>query len=86
MGTYFRRKFFLKVSSFKRVPGHLVNFLKLNKSQSCYHIETSQLICPTNQVTGFYMMATLAFNELKESFDVIKARISESRSSNAQEV
>ena len=26
--------------------------------------ETSQLICRANQLTGFYMMATLAFNEL----------------------
>ena len=34
------------------------------KRQSCHHIETSQLICPTNQLTGFYLMATLAFNEL----------------------
>ena len=31
---------------------------------SCHHIETSQLICRANQLTGFYMMATLAFNEL----------------------
>ena len=29
-----------------------------------YHIETSQLICSANQLAGFYMMATLAFNEL----------------------
>ena len=28
------------------------------------HIETSQLICYANQLTGFYMMATLAFNGL----------------------
>ena len=27
-------------------------------------METSQLICSANQMTGFYMMATLAFNEL----------------------
>ena len=32
--------------------------------QSCYHIETSQLICSANQLTGFHMIATLAFNEL----------------------
>ena len=30
----------------------------------CDHIETSQLICRANELTGFYMMATLAFNEL----------------------
>ena len=29
-----------------------------------HHIETSQLICTANQLTGFYMMATLEFNEL----------------------
>ena len=27
-------------------------------------METIQLICRANQLTGFYMMATLAFNEL----------------------
>ena len=30
------------------------------------HIKTSQLICKANQLTGFYMRATLAFNGLKE--------------------
>ena len=29
------------------------------------HIETSQLICTADQLTGFYMRATLAFNALK---------------------
>ena len=28
------------------------------------HIETSQLICEANQLTGLYIMATLVFNEL----------------------
>ena len=37
---------------------------ELIKRQSCHHIETSQLICFANQLTRFYMMATLAFNEL----------------------
>ena len=36
----------------------------LFQKQSCHHIETSRLICSANQLTGFYMMATLAFNEL----------------------
>ena len=36
------------------------------RRQSCYHIETSQLICKANQLTGFYMMETLAFDELIE--------------------
>ena len=42
------------------------NCNKLIKRQSCHHIETSQLI-----IDWFYMMATLAFNELiqmKNSF------------------
>ena len=37
------------------------------KCQCCPHIETSQLICTANQLTGFYMRATLAFNELISS-------------------
>ena len=36
----------------------VIRLSELIKRQSCDHIETSQL-------TGFYMMATLAFNELK---------------------
>ena len=35
------------------------------KCQCCPHIETSQLICCANQLTGFYMWATLTFTELK---------------------
>ena len=38
--------------------------LKPIKCQCCPHIETSQLICKANQLTGFYMRATLAFNGL----------------------
>ena len=34
------------------------------KYQSCTHIRTSQLICYANQLTGFYMGVTLAFNGL----------------------
>ena len=34
------------------------------KRQSCHHTETSQLICIVNQLTGFYMITTLASNEL----------------------
>ena len=33
----------------------------------CPHIETSQLIWTANQLTGFCMWATLAFNGLKFS-------------------
>ena len=32
------------------------------------HIETSQLICCANQLTGFYMRATLALNGLTIAF------------------
>ena len=35
------------------------------KCQCCPHIETSQLICTANQLTGFYLKATLALNGLK---------------------
>ena len=34
------------------------------KGQSCHHIETNQLTCCANQLTGVYMMATLVFNGL----------------------
>ena len=34
------------------------------KCQCGPHIETSQLFCCANQLTGFYMRATLAFNGL----------------------
>ena len=37
---------------------------QLKKCQNWHHIETSQLICSPNQLTVFYMMATLAFIEL----------------------
>ena len=34
----------------------------------CYpHIETSQLICIVNQLTGFFMRETLALNGLNKS-------------------
>ena len=45
-------------SSLLLVIDHLI------KSQSCHHIETSQLICYANQLTGLYMIATLTFNAL----------------------
>ena len=42
----------------------LGNFKEIPKCQCCPHIETSQLICFANQLTGFYMRATPAFNGL----------------------
>ena len=41
---------------------------QLIKRQSCHHIEISQLIGRANQLTGLYMIATLAFNELKITY------------------
>lgn len=34
------------------------------KHQSCNHIEISQLVCRGNQLTGFFKIGTLTFNEL----------------------
>ena len=42
----------------------LLLFLQLTKRQYCHQIEPSQLICTANQLTGFYMIASLVFNEL----------------------
>ena len=38
------------------------------KCDCCPHIKTSQLISRANQLTGFYMRATLAFNGLNSTF------------------
>ena len=42
----------------------LLNPLRPIKCQCCPHIEASQLICCANQLTGFYIRATVAFNGL----------------------
>ena len=36
----------------------------------CSPIETSQLICTANYLTGFYMRATQAINGLKEKYGI----------------
>ena len=36
--------------------------LSFNLPFMLHHIETSRLICTANELTGFYMMATLALN------------------------
>ena len=41
------------------------NFNPLNASVA---LETSQLICAVNQLTGFFMRITLGFNRLTELF------------------
>ena len=44
---------------------HSHSFHEPIKCQCCPHIETSQLICWANQLTGFYKRTTLALNGLK---------------------
>ena len=51
-----------------RILGASVLVFKLIKQKSCHHIESSQLICKTIPMTGFYMIASLVFNELKIVF------------------
>ena len=42
-----------------------IKFNTLPSKCQCYpHVETSQLICTANQLTGFYMRATLTLNGL----------------------
>ena len=42
------------------------------KCQCCPHIEKCQLICTSNQLTGFYMRATLARNGLTTSSEKLE--------------
>ena len=46
-------------------------WFELIKRWKSHHTETSQLICKANQLTGFYMIATLAFNELIHQFNLV---------------
>ena len=48
-----------KICLWKDIRGY-----KLIKPQNYYDIETSQSICSANQLTVFYVVTTLAFNEL----------------------
>ena len=43
----------------------LINLLTTNVP---YDIETSQLFCRANQLTGFYMMETLVVKRLRDPF------------------
>ena len=47
---------------------HYFAYYKIFITQSCLHVETSQLICLENQLTGFCMMTNLAFNELINNY------------------
>ena len=42
--------------------------LEIPSSKNSYHIETSQLICKVNQLTGFYM--TLIFTDRSSRTDI----------------
>ena len=53
---YFSFSFFFYFSYFHKIHYFI-------KGQSCHHIETSQFILKANQITGFYMIPTWAFNE-----------------------
>ena len=46
---------------------HKAKLLALKSYDQCRVCHTSQLICRANQLTGFYIMVTLAFNELRQS-------------------
>ena len=45
-------------------------FFQPFQDQFCHDNETIHLICTANQLTGFYMVATLGWNELKV-FDIV---------------
>ena len=59
----------LRTKVFEKYKPVILPFGLFIKRQSCHYIETSQLICVNwfapNQLTGFYMMTTFSFNELK---------------------
>ena len=44
----------------------MLEYLNPLNANVTHYIETSQLICIANQLIGFYMRATLAFNGLSE--------------------
>ena len=59
-------------------------FLTFN-DQCSHHIETSQLICRVNQLTGFYMMRTLVAKRLKYKSDrVLRMTLDIGRKQNAR--
>ena len=53
-----------KIVPKKQKDGSNMAVIKDLKRQSSHHRETSQLTYSENQVTGFYMIGTLAFHEL----------------------
>ena len=61
---------FDKFGAYFLLPFYYVPHAELIKCQCCPHIETSQLICCANKLTGFYMRLTLALNWLMFSLCV----------------
>ena len=61
------RQFLTAENPLKMMKNAFYSMLTI-KRQCCPHKETSQLICCANQLTGFYMRATQALNELKTFF------------------
>ena len=57
---------FLWIRKYREIFKSALVYLELLKSQSYHHIEKSQLICIANQLIGSYMMAILAFNDIRE--------------------
>ena len=51
-----------------------LKFILTDEHQNCYHIETCQSICSANQLTGFYLMTILAFNELSSCITIVIMR------------
>ena len=51
-------------------PQH--NFCLPFNDQCSHHVETSQLICSANQLTGFYMRGTLVVKRLMYSYENLK--------------
>ena len=47
-------------------PGKFIKrYFNSTKCQICFHIETSQPTCSADQLTGFYIRKTFAFNKLR---------------------
>ena len=47
--------------------GRMSEVIELFHDGGCYHIETSPLICYSNQWTGFYMIMASVMKELNET-------------------
>ena len=53
-------------------PHCTVVCLEISFSKNVYHIETSQLICFVNQLTGFYMMQGFTERYFQTGYSVVK--------------